>query len=77
MNWKVFVFCLQPKAKGQLLFDLVYEHLNLEECEYFGLSFYDRHDNLVSMFWLVSVLDTTRINVECHHQSNFDLDLSS
>ena len=39
---------LQPKDKGKVLYDEVYNNLNLEECEYFGLNFYDRNDNLVS-----------------------------
>ncbi|KAL9964479.1 hypothetical protein ACROYT_G028125 [Oculina patagonica] len=45
----VVKFDLEPKCKGKALFDDVYEHLNLEEREYFGLNFYDKSDNL---FWL-------------------------
>jgi len=46
------IFCiisLKPKCKGKALYDNVYEQLNLEEREYFGLNFYDKSDNLVSM----------------------------
>ncbi|KAK3726912.1 hypothetical protein QZH41_016711 [Actinostola sp. cb2023] len=40
---------LQPKEKGVVLYKQVYEYLNLEECEYFGLYYYDNADH---MFWL-------------------------
>ena len=40
----------QPKCKGKALYDSVYEHLNLEEREYFGLNFYDKSENVVSTF---------------------------
>ena len=43
------IIILQPKCKGKALYDNVYEHLNLEEREYFGLNFYDKSDNLVSI----------------------------
>ncbi|RMX43033.1 hypothetical protein pdam_00001795, partial [Pocillopora damicornis] len=36
-----------PKGKGKSLYDNVYECLNLEESQYFVLSFYDKNDNLV------------------------------
>lgn len=45
----VVKFDIEPKGKGKSLYDNVYEYLNLEEREYFGLSFYDKNDNL---FWL-------------------------
>ncbi|XP_058965741.2 FERM, ARHGEF and pleckstrin domain-containing protein 2 isoform X1 [Pocillopora verrucosa] len=45
----VVKFDIEPKGKGKSLYDNVYECLNLEEREYFGLSFYDKNDNL---FWL-------------------------
>lgn len=45
----VVKFELEPKSKGKALYDNVYEQLNLEEREYFGLNFYDKSDNL---FWL-------------------------
>ena len=40
-------FCSQ-KVKANLSNDNVYECLKLEERRYFGLSFYDKNDNLVS-----------------------------
>lgn len=45
----VVKFDLEPKCKGKALYDDVYEHLNVEEREYFGLNFYDKSENL---FWL-------------------------
>ena len=42
------IISLKPKSKGKALYDNVYEQLNLEEREYFGLNFYDKSDNLVS-----------------------------
>lgn len=38
------------------MYDNVYEHLNLEEREYFGLNFYDKSDNLVSAWYRGVVL---------------------
>ncbi|XP_072187096.1 band 4.1-like protein 2 isoform X2 [Excalfactoria chinensis] len=35
---------LEKRAKGQILFDKVCEHLNLLEKDYFGLSFYENSD---------------------------------
>ena len=43
---------LKPKCKGKALYDNVYEQLNLEEREYFGLNFYDKSDNLVSTLYV-------------------------
>lgn len=42
-----FVF-FQHKAVGQALFDEVCRHLNLLECDYFGLEFLDCFGNRVS-----------------------------
>ncbi|XP_046851919.1 FERM, ARHGEF and pleckstrin domain-containing protein 2-like [Xenia sp. Carnegie-2017] len=39
-------FDVEGKWKGQELHDLVYKHLNLSEREYFGIQFYDKHDQL-------------------------------
>ena len=47
-----FITSLKPKSKGKALYDNVYEQLNLEEREYFGLNFYDKSDNLVSTFFM-------------------------
>jgi hypothetical protein len=35
------LFCPQKHGRGQVLFDLVCEHLNLLEKDYFGLTFCD------------------------------------
>lgn len=43
-----YVFLLQHKAIGQTLLDEVCRHLNLLECDYFGLSFIDINGNHVS-----------------------------
>ncbi|EDO33626.1 predicted protein [Nematostella vectensis] len=45
----VVKFDIEPKVKGDILYKQVYEYLNLDEREYFGLSYYDKSDNL---FWL-------------------------
>lgn len=42
--------CLQQKhARGQILFDMVCEHLNLLEKDYFGLTFCDSDSQKVRM----------------------------
>ena len=53
-----FIIALKPKSKGKALYDNVYEQLNLEEREYFGLNFYDKSDNLVSTLYMY-VIDTS------------------
>lgn len=35
--------------KGHEICELVYEHLNLSEGEYFGIQYYDKHDIMVSV----------------------------
>lgn len=52
INLFFFVISLKPKSKGKALYDNVYEQLNLEEREYFGLNFYDKSDNLVSTLYI-------------------------
>lgn len=42
--------CLQKHSKGQTLMDMVCEHLNLLEKDYFGLSFADTESQKVSEF---------------------------
>lgn len=42
------LFIFQKRAKGQVLFDRVCEHLNLLEKDYFGLLFYENSDQKVS-----------------------------
>ena len=37
----VYVFFSQKRAKGQMLFDKVCEHLNLLEKDYFGITYRD------------------------------------
>lgn len=48
--WKVKILFLFPqkRAKGQVLFDKVCEHLNLLEKDYFGLSFQESPEQKVS-----------------------------
>ena len=43
------IFCLQKKAKGKELCDLVCESINLLERDYFALSYTDTEDNKVSI----------------------------
>lgn len=45
------ILFFQKKAKGQILFDKVCEHLNLLEKDYFGLLFYENSDQKVSLYW--------------------------
>lgn len=40
----------QKFARGQVLLDMVCDHLNLLEKDYFGLSFYDADNQKVSLF---------------------------
>ncbi|NXD34574.1 E41L2 protein, partial [Copsychus sechellarum] len=41
---------LEKRAKGQVLFDKVCEHLNLLEKDYFGLLFYENSEQKVSLY---------------------------
>ena len=50
-----FPFPFQPKDKGQVLYDSLFEYLNLDERDYFGLNYYDKSDNLVSTLHAVFV----------------------
>ena len=54
LTYLFFVISLKPKSKGKALYDNVYEQLNLEEREYFGLNFYDKSDNLVSTLYIIA-----------------------
>lgn len=48
--WQLKIFSLSPqkRAKGQVLFDKVCEHLNLLEKDYFGLLFQENPEQRVS-----------------------------
>ncbi|XP_028405562.1 FERM, ARHGEF and pleckstrin domain-containing protein 1-like [Dendronephthya gigantea] len=39
-------FEVEGKWKGHEIYELVYKHLNLNEGEYFGIQYYDKHDHL-------------------------------
>lgn len=39
---------LQKKAVGEVLLHEVYSHVGLEEMDYFGLQFFDKHEQMVS-----------------------------
>uniref|UniRef100_A0A8B9RTL8 Erythrocyte membrane protein band 4.1 like 2 n=1 Tax=Accipiter nisus TaxID=211598 RepID=A0A8B9RTL8_9AVES len=52
-----FFFFSQKRAKGQVLFDKVCEHLNLLEKDYFGLLFYENSDQ---KNWLDSAKEIKR-----------------
>lgn len=57
--WKVKILLFlfpQKRAKGQVLFDKVCEHLNLLEKDYFGLSFQENPEQKVSEIWGLSIL---------------------
>lgn len=49
-NVKICSIFLQKRAKGQVLFDRVCEHLNLLEKDYFGLLFPENAEHKVSDF---------------------------
>lgn len=49
-NVKIFFVFPQKRAKGQVLFDKVCEHLNLLEKDYFGLLFPENAEHKVSDF---------------------------
>ena len=49
-----FIF-IQGKEKGQALYDLLFEYLNLEESDYFGLNYYDKSDNLVRTVHIIYI----------------------
>ncbi|KAK2516500.1 Epb41l2 [Columba guinea] len=46
---------LEKRAKGQVLFDKVCEHLNLLEKDYFGLSFYENSEQKIHVVVLLSI----------------------
>lgn len=48
--WCLLCFCQQKHSKGQTLMDMVCEHLNLLEKDYFGLTFADTDTQKVSGF---------------------------
>ena len=43
-----YYFVFKPKCNGKALYNVGYEHLNIEEQEYFGINFHEKNDNLVS-----------------------------
>ena len=48
MKSKDVILFPQKRAKGQVLFDKVCEHLNLLEKDYFGLMFQENPEQIVS-----------------------------
>ena len=56
------VSILQKKAVGDVLLHEVYSHVGLEEMDYFGLQFYDKHEQMVSM--RVSIDLWCKLNVD-------------
>lgn len=50
---------LQPKCDGQVLLTQVWKHLNLIECDYFGLEFKNVQSYWVCVFYLLWKLDLT------------------
>lgn len=46
------MICLQKHAKGQVLLDMVSEHLDLAEPDYFGLQFVDHDFESTSDGWV-------------------------
>uniref|UniRef100_A0A669P5N4 Erythrocyte membrane protein band 4.1 like 2 n=1 Tax=Phasianus colchicus TaxID=9054 RepID=A0A669P5N4_PHACC len=63
---------LEKRAKGQILFDKVCEHLNLLEKDYFGLLFYENSDQKVMCFYDAMYLDKfCNMNLNCDYISEF------
>ncbi len=63
----VFLLFLQKLCKGQVLLELVCEHLNLLEKDYFGLSFSDSDSQKVrELFQMLLSLILRHITVLSH-----------
>lgn len=54
----------QKFARGQVLLDMVCDHLNLLEKDYFGLSFYDADNQKVSLF--MAYMSALHLHFHCH-----------